>query len=665
MIKNNLCVLAVLLICLIIIAPISLAAVDGNIGAGVITTNNPPVTHEIYDPYENVNLPKEVIDAIKKDAGQTARAHWNRGIEEAEDSTVLNTVGGVFLGSDVREFFDGSESAKVARPAILRAVRNAAEKRGYQLSPKEEQLFTDVAYENIQPANIETVFAHISGTLHAGAELAAIIGAPFVETVGTSSGTGGAVLKWFGPGGGKNLVYIANDLLNEDLKSAAASTVATLGMKVLPYGMGKLANTKISKASAKIVGEWVRSASSITGDVSIKIVKGGVKKTIKVSMKRAIMAAIVAGENFGLSDSEQERLGIKPDHEFYQMQQAPDDTWGGISNGDPDKTYRTAVDSDGVLRIFQKDQDGVILRKVDGNWKEIHPANPVNFGSNEDKFDQASWGDWLPIDAGCSGCTFRKFQDEDTGELVLYKRDPYGSVFKQNEDGDLVAITQQDRTRMANIMHVEAAARDGRRQELLGKFETLEEELPTPEEHYAYGSENWIEEAIREKELADELTKEDPSFMAAHLVYGDDGVSTEGIMVDGVLMPVSEYARRYELKRSYTELKGVLNRPSKELEFDWEWTLKGNDFWGQITITTIDGERKTVKFSSPGSFLEMVEDVGDLGIANTRGSTIQSTIPMLKHALAEGGWKKEGKEDKQLAFVDQAAPDRPVSICEK
>ena len=611
--------------------------------------------------YEDLGLKSDDLLELRVAAKTGAYKGWQ---EVRDTNGGPGVVKDFFMGSKAAEFSStfGAANNNHVRNIIVNHVRDAAKKRGVPLSPQQENYLVNVAYEEIQPTALERHAGALSGTARAAGEMVGIFA--------IAEKAGATLLKKAAPSLTKEGVFMASELYYGDTTAASARAFTASTMLFLPGTTGKLLKSKVLRPAVGAAKGWIERAPQIAGNSPLlkayyrAILKKVGKKGVKISTKKAYMAMIVLGDNLGLSESEQEELGLKPGVEFYKFYQAPEDTWAEIPMGDEGYVYRKVVDADGQLRVFAKDKDGIIQRQVGDQWVKVGSNEPVNFGSEEDRYNQAPWGEWAPISAGYSGWKYRKVQEEGSEELVLYGIDPNGGLAKQNEDGSWVVVSQQDAIKTLDVIHIEDAARDERRQELLAKFENVDEELPTSEVSYNYDWEEHFGDESEDDELKYEVSDE-----GARLIYGGDTGGKPMVNVDGVLMSVTEYSRRHELKKGYAELKGLLTRPSEDLKYYYEWFISpGGKFQGKIRITSIDGETKTVTFSRPGTFLQVLGDVDDLGVPSYfYGSTISDTTKKLKTELADRGWSEEGKEDKQLAFVDQAAPtkDQPVAICAK
>jgi len=618
-----------------------------------------------------------ILELAARDASIDA---WQVVVKNMGDhNIVFKTV----FGTEVTEFVTAWEAAEnpYVKRAIVRRLQETAKSRGYYLSNQDLNEFATNAYNKLQPSSGEVGAMLFSGTTKALSEGLAIAGQP--------TGGGGKIINFLGAGIGKDVVHTANKVSKEDYVGAAANIFATTTMKTLPLGMGKLAQLKMLEPVVHAMKGWIDKVPTILANspYARKILKGTIKKGEKTTLKYVFMGMVAAGEDIGLTKSEREELGYEPTIEFYKFDQAPMDRWANIDSGVEGFVYMKAYDSDGELRVFAKDKNEIIQRQVDDQWSVVKSYEPISSGSREEQFDQAPTSVWSTIPAGVKGWHYRKVETvEGSGEYVVYSIDTHGVLRKQKEDGSLAVLSQQEQATYQKILIREDAAIEIRMQEALAKFEIVEGELPPSDSSYTHLFEDWTEggvhvpkefrEEARLIELEEEL-RDKKLIDGASLVYGDV-VGKGRVRVNGVIMSMDEYARRVELKNSYSELKDVVENPSEALGYHFAWTIRDekeiyNAFNGVITITTADGERK-ITFDYPGAFLDVLADVEKLGIAREYGSTIPNTIQKLKAELEGRLWKEKKKEDQQLAFRDQSAPDQtasdqptadqPPSICE-
>ena len=155
MVKNNWGVLAVLLIFLIIIAPISLAYSDVYVGGGV----NAPKKEESSDPGPAVPLQKPgYINGMKAEdyyeiqvaAGVGAYKGWQEA--QSDPGFVENFLLGKPAAKTYRDM--GAASSGSVERNIRAKIREAAEQRGVSLSPKQEEAFFNYACDFITINNL-------------------------------------------------------------------------------------------------------------------------------------------------------------------------------------------------------------------------------------------------------------------------------------------------------------------------------------------------------------------------------------------------------------------------------------------------------------------------------------------------------------------------------
>jgi hypothetical protein len=647
---------------------------------------------EPLSAYEKLDVDPDVLNAMRS-AGGGALV---QGLQEAIAINGPPNVITNYLAGDLHSEFQAVRTAvnsPYVEQKILDAIRNTALDKGVYVSPQERKVIANAIISQAQSTTLEDLGAGLHGAANAVQKIVLFYGAKAVGIDTFVQQNSASIFK---------VGYATTKELAEgDLEGAGATFVAGVVTLGLPTTAKKIADQKVIRGFVEGAKAW--AGGRVVGVIGNKwIVKVG-KKTFKTSVKNGILSLIALSDDDDVSglvfegsfESESELQAYYTDVKTYHTElgsqkfyEAPEDKWAEIPSGKEGYVYMKHEDEDGGFYLYAKakdGEDGVIQRQhYGGSWSEVGPSEPVSFGSDEEKYDQAPVGDWKPIDAGKSGWTYRKVESEEgSGELILYARPPSGRIqMYDSEKKKWVSLDENEK------MFFERIKTDSSylQRELAGELDTVEElntldeELPPVDVGYdapegAGLSEGGVDTLTTSEAEAEGL--EDSTYYYSRektkgiLDSDEEGALTESSaaafaklgIVPAEVPPVSdevsylasrhlskqEISRRTELRDNNLRLTEFSNAPinSKTHDFKWNYDPATRKFNAQINLNYIDDngdpQVRVLTFSNPGAFIQILENFKDA--EHIWGDKVWDTIRNIDTRLEREGWTKKETTD--------------------